>query len=205
MRGQGVWLLIVMMALGSMTVSSCSTESRYGLLSTIFEDVPKPGAEASPKPMVRHARRPPYTPPAPPVMVKLAPPPPKPDWLDLLKKLPKEEAGGVDWDAAVDKGLISPKYGTEPDATEQAPFDLTLELVPEGQPTFTATFPHKQHTEWLTCNNCHTAIFQMQKGADPITMEKIYAGEYCGRCHGKVSYAVPTGCPRCHKALQGPK
>jgi len=40
---------------------------------------------------------------------------------------------------------------------------------------------------------------------DKITMAKIFAGEFCGRCHGKVAFNVPTGCPRCHPALGGVK
>jgi c(7)-type cytochrome triheme protein len=158
-----------------------------------------------PKPVVHQPRRPPYSPPAPPPVVGWVAPPPKPDWHQLLVKLPKEQAGGVDWDSALEEKLIAPKAGIEPDAPDQPVFDLTLELVPEGQEVFKATFPHKEHTEWLTCANCHTGIFKMQRGGDPITMAKIYAGEYCGRCHGKVSFAVPTGCPRCHLALAGPK
>jgi c(7)-type cytochrome triheme protein len=82
---------------------------------------------------------------------------------------------------------------------------MNVELIPEGQPVFKVTFPHKEHTQWLACANCHPGIFQMRRGADPITMAKIFAGEYCGRCHGKVSFAVATGCPRCHLALAGPK
>lgn len=204
MRRQRAWLLMIAMALGAMAVGSCSTETRYGFLSKVFEDVPKPGQEVPPKPVVHQPRRPPYKPPAPPPVVGWVAPPPKTNWGELLKELPKEEAGGVDWDSALEEKLITPKAGVEPDAPDQPAFDLTLELIPEGQEFFKVTFPHKQHTEWLACANCHTGIFKMQRGGDPITMAKIYAGEYCGRCHGKVSFAVPTGCPRCHLALAGP-
>jgi hypothetical protein len=31
-------------------------------------------------------------------------------------------------------------------------------------------YPHKQHTEWLDCSNCHPAIFVPQKGANQISM-----------------------------------
>jgi len=158
-----------------------------------------------PKLVVHHPRRDPYKSPAPQPVGGWEPPPPKPDWHQLLVNLPKEQAGGVDWDSALEEKLVEPKAGLEPEAPDQPAFDLTLELIPEGQPFFKVTFPHKQHTEWLACANCHTGIFKMQRGGDPITMAKIYAGEYCGRCHGKVSFAVPTGCPRCHLALAGPK
>lgn len=196
---------MIAMALGVSAVASCSTETRYHVLSKIFDEVPRPGEEVKPKPVVHQPRRSPYKPAAPPPIVGWVAPPPKPDWHQLLVNLPKEQAGGVDWDSALEEKLIEPKAGLEPDAPDQPVFDLTLELIPEGQEFFKVTFPHKQHTEWLACANCHTDIFKMQRGGDPITMAKIYAGEYCGRCHGKVSFAVPTGCPRCHLALAGPK
>ena len=205
MRSGPGWLLLITLVTGLLAISSCSSDTRYRFLSKIFEDVPPPGQAAPPpKPVVHHPRRPPYKPPPPPPVVGWTPPPPKPNWHELLKELPKEDAGGVDWDTALEEKLITPKPGIEPDAPNQPVFDLTLELVPEGQAFFKVTFPHKQHTEWLACTNCHTEIFKMQRGADPITMAKIYSGEYCGRCHSKVSFAVPTGCPRCHRALAGP-
>lgn len=58
-------------------------------------------------------------------------------------------------------------------------------------------FPHKAHTEWLDCSNCHDAIFKKEVGANPINMFAILNGEYCGRCHGAVSFPL-TECLRCH-------
>ena len=49
-------------------------------------------------------------------------------------------------------------------------------------------YPHKQHTEWLDCSNCHPAIFVPQKGANQISMAAILLGEKCGVCHGKVAF-----------------
>ncbi|MBI3777923.1 MAG: hypothetical protein HY274_03250 [Gammaproteobacteria bacterium] len=204
-----VWLLLVMMALALTTASGCNPETRYRVLSKIFEEVPPPGKEVQHKPVVHGPRRSPaHEPVKAPEKVDtvLASPEwvtPR-NWRELLRQLPKEEAGGVDWDDALAKKLIQPRSGLEPDAPDQPAFDLNLELIPEGQPFFKVVFPHKEHTEWLACANCHTDIFKMQRGADPITMTKIYSGEYCGRCHGKVSFTLPTGCPRCHAALAGP-
>jgi c(7)-type cytochrome triheme protein len=197
---------MIVVALGVMLASGCSTETRYRYMSKIFEDEPKPGERVKPpQPVVHAARRQPYKKPAPPPVVGWSPPPEKPNWRQILGELPKTEAGGVDWVNALEEKLIQPKPGLEPDAADQPPFDLTLELIPEGQPLFKVTYPHKQHTEWLGCANCHTGIFKMQRGGDPITMAKIFAGEYCGRCHGKVAFAPATGCPRCHLALATPK
>jgi c(7)-type cytochrome triheme protein len=58
-------------------------------------------------------------------------------------------------------------------------------------------YPHKQHTEWLDCSNCHPAIFVPQKGANSISMASILLGEKCGVCHGKVAFPV-SECRLCH-------
>ncbi len=182
-------------------LSACTPQTQ--LLSMLFEGVPPPGKEAPPEPVVRQPRRPPYKPPAPPEVKPPAvveEPPAKPDWAALFQKLPKVADGSVDWMRALDEKLVAPKAGIDPKTDDQPAIDLTVELIPQGQPAFKATFPHKAHTQWLACANCHPAIFQMKRGANPITMEKIFAGEFCGRCHGKVAFA-PVGCPRCHTAM----
>ena len=209
MRCHRVWLLMVMTMLVAMMVNGCNPETRYRVLSKIFEEVPAPGEEVQHQPVARKLRRSPASELVPvPEMVQTAPASPEwvtpRNWREVLRQLPKEAAGGVDWDDALAQKLIQPRAGLGPDAPDQPAFDLNLELIPEGQPFFKVNFPHKEHTEWLACANCHTDIFKMQRGGDPITMAKIYSGEYCGRCHGKVSFAVPTGCPRCHAALAGP-
>jgi len=58
-------------------------------------------------------------------------------------------------------------------------------------------FPHLPHTQWLTCKNCHPAIFLPQRGGNFVTMAAIIEGEYCGVCHGKVAFP-PLECNRCH-------
>lgn len=206
-------LLSVVALLGAVAAHGCSPETRHVVLSTLFEGVPKPGEEVRVKPTVRGPRRvPPPKPESQPAIVEASLPPPEPvgpaalrTWRDLLQKLPKDAAGGVDWVRALEEKAIEPRAGLEPEAQDQPVFPLDVERTPEGQPLFKVTFPHQAHTQWLACTNCHPGIFQMQRGAAPITMAKIYAGDYCGRCHGKVAFAVPTGCPRCHLALAGPR
>ncbi|MGE5303557.1 MAG: c(7)-type cytochrome triheme domain-containing protein [Alphaproteobacteria bacterium] len=124
-------------------------------------------------------------------------------WNEAAKLLPVTQ-GVPDWAKALRDGVISPRAGVDPKAADQPVLPLDVELVPAAGEMFKVTFPHKSHTEWLQCPNCHTGIFQMAKGADPITMEKINAGQYCGVCHGKVAFA-PTACGRCHPALAGGK
>jgi len=124
-------------------------------------------------------------------------------WDEAAKVLPAAD-GTVDWSKALSQGVIAPRAGIDPKTEDQAVLPLDVELVPAAGDMFKVIFPHKTHTEWLGCPNCHTAIFQMAKGADAITMEKINAGRYCGVCHGKVAFPATT-CGRCHPALGGGK
>ena len=189
----------------------CTPANRFRVLSAVFEGVPKPGQENKPELVVRHPRRPPgYKPKPKPVLARIDPHLTEKtlflrDWNGLLKQLPKDATGAVNWVKALEDKNISPRPGLDAKAPEQPVLPLNVELEPPAQPLFKVVFPHKQHTEWLACYNCHPKIFQMRKGADPITMVKILTGEYCGRCHGKVAFAVPTGCPRCHTAFSMPK
>ncbi len=124
-------------------------------------------------------------------------------WDEAAKLLPAT-GGTVDWSKALSQGMIAPRAGIDRKAQDQAVLPLDVELVPTAGEMFKVVFPHKPHTEWLGCPNCHTGIFQMAKGTDPITMEKINAGQYCGVCHGKVAFAATT-CGRCHPAMGGGK
>ena len=153
---------------------------------------------ASTKPLVRAPRRAPYEPPKPRPVVEMKEEVPRTDWLAVLDELPKDATGHTDWVKALNESLITPKASLDPKADEEPVLDLDVELVPKDSPEFRATYPHKIHTQMLACTNCHTGIFQMERGADPITMEKIFAGEYCGRCHGKVAFDPITACHRCH-------
>lgn len=61
-------------------------------------------------------------------------------------------------------------------------------------------FPHWFHRLRFKCKVCHPETFQMKKGSNPINMDKIRKGEYCGKCHnGEIAFA-PTFeyCWVCH-------
>lgn len=121
-------------------------------------------------------------------------------WDEAAKLLPVT-GGAPDWVKALAEGVIAPHPGIDPKAEDEPVLPLDVELVPADNPAFKVVFPHEAHTAWLSCTNCHPGVFQMAKGADPITMEKIFAGQYCGTCHGKVAFDVPTGCARCHPVM----
>ena len=202
-------LLLICLLLSAIGLESgCTEQSRHDVLAEIFDGVPPVGQQSPPpRPYVRHPRRPPpYTPP-PPILIKV-----KPykaafqiDWKTLLRKLPKDAVGGIDWVKAIETGVIKPKNSIDPKHPQPNPvLPLDVHLHPAGLPLFEVTYPHKAHTEWLACTNCHTRIFQMKAGADKMTMKEIFNGKFCGECHGKVSFDPTTACPRCHRKLAGP-
>ncbi|MGB5706882.1 MAG: c-type cytochrome, partial [Arenicellales bacterium] len=77
-----------------------------------------------------------------------------------FENLPKTQSGGnyVDWVAALDGGHIAPWFSLN-DANAQ-PVIMDLNIVREVKGSMpNVVYPHKQHTEWLDCSNCHPAIF----------------------------------------------
>ena len=78
------------------------------------------------------------------------------------------------------------------------------------EPVKSVIFSHKTHVEdkGLTCDNCHTKIFQLKahsaEAKGDFVMESLYQGRYCGACHnGKTAFASTTQCARCHIGVTG--
>ncbi len=116
---------------------------------------------------------------------------------EAFEALPDSNSGNyVQWNEAMDQGLIEPRNSLTPVSTP--PIVLDLNIVREVKGSMPdVVYPHKQHTQWLDCSNCHPAIFIPQKGANQISMASILLGEKCGVCHGKVAFPV-SECRRCH-------
>jgi len=118
---------------------------------------------------------------------------------DAYKGLPVSEFGNyVDWVKAIDEGKLKPRWDrVDPD---EEPLLMDLDIVrPVKASVPDVVFPHRQHTEWLYCSNCHPDIFIPQKGANQINMSAILLGQKCGVCHGKVAFPVTTlTCNKCH-------
>lgn len=111
--------------------------------------------------------------------------------------LPKSMAGNhVDWVKALDGKLIAPRWDKADPAAAAIVMDLNIVREVKGSMP-DVVYPHKQHTEWLDCSNCHPKIFVPQKGANQISMASILLGQKCGVCHGKVAFPV-SECRLCH-------
>ncbi|HEY6898974.1 MAG TPA: c(7)-type cytochrome triheme domain-containing protein [Rhodocyclaceae bacterium] len=111
--------------------------------------------------------------------------------------LPKSNAGNrVNWVEALNTDKIHPRYDRNDPKAEPIVMDLNIVREVKGSMP-DVVYPHKQHTQWLDCSNCHPAIFIPQKGANSISMAAILLGEKCGVCHGKVAFPV-SECRFCH-------
>ena len=116
---------------------------------------------------------------------------------EAFSPLPKANTGNrVDWVAALDRGDIAPWFDLEDESRKPVVLDLNIVREVKGSMP-DVVYPHKQHTEWLDCSNCHPSIFFQKKGANNISMASILLGEKCGVCHGKVAFPV-SDCRRCH-------
>ncbi len=192
-------------------LAGCEPRTRYRILSTYVDGMPPYEEWLHPKPEQRRQRRPVevrYQQPAalrpvgeqpklPGVFVGERPAIERlRTWEEVAEALPKNAAGGPDWVAALERGVIAPVESLKPGEKVLETLELDVALQKGPMPV---TFHHATHTRWLACENCHAEIFEMAAGTAEITMEDIYSGKYCGVCHGKVAFEVETGCPICHQ------
>ncbi|MBL8343224.1 MAG: hypothetical protein JNL30_17290 [Rubrivivax sp.] len=115
---------------------------------------------------------------------------------EALAPLPRDTAGNqVNWVQALDSGAIAPRSTLLDSAPVRTRDDSFLISRFGSMPA--VRFPHRQHTLWLDCANCHEALFKSQRGANRYSMSAILEGEQCGVCHGAVAFPL-TECNRCH-------
>lgn len=112
---------------------------------------------------------------------------------------PDTAGNQVRWVQAIEKGEIKPRPSLFSSMQPQLlDLDVLLDLK-GGMPI--VRFPHRAHTLWLACENCHDHLFAKQAGGTKLSMFAILQGEQCGVCHGAVSFPL-TECFRCHSVLR---
>ncbi|MEW5754770.1 MAG: c(7)-type cytochrome triheme domain-containing protein [Pseudomonadota bacterium] len=116
--------------------------------------------------------------------------------VEAVAEFPKDRRNAVDWVATLQKGLINPRSVLHGYDRKDKPLDLDVVMKNTSTMPY-VKFPHKQHTEWLGCENCHPQPFETQAGKTPVTMTKILRGEYCGVCHDRVAFSLFL-CEKCH-------
>ncbi len=114
---------------------------------------------------------------------------------DALRDFPRDSNGRVDWVQALEQGLIAPRAERDGPGGMRV-LDLDI-IMKDTRDMPWVRFPHRQHTEWLACSNCHPRPFVEKSAANPIDMDAIFRGRYCGQCHDRVAFSVFL-CERCH-------
>ena len=112
-----------------------------------------------------------------------------------MSDFPRDRRNEVNWVQALDGGFIDPRADLQ-GKTQMVTMDMDI-LMKNTQFMPWVKFPHIAHTKWLACENCHPKIFIPQEGANPISMNKVLRGEFCGVCHDKVAFSLFV-CERCH-------
>lgn len=120
---------------------------------------------------------------------------------DALMNFPLDVVGNqVRWVKALELGNITPRANIFPGTTVNV-LDLDV-IMPRTAEMPMVKFPHRQHTEWLDCSNCHEKLFISKAGANKgVNMFEVLQGEYCGLCHGAVAFPL-TECNRCHSVVR---
>ncbi|GMR04208.1 MAG: hypothetical protein BMS9Abin23_0099 [Thermodesulfobacteriota bacterium] len=119
---------------------------------------------------------------------------------DSLKDLPRDIFGnGVNWVKAEEEGKITPRSSIEGKGKLKVlDKDVIIPVTKFTPHPPDVLFPHKPHTTQIDCASCHPKPFENKKGGNPdMNMMKIISGQYCGVCHGRVSFPLED-CFRCH-------
>jgi c(7)-type cytochrome triheme protein len=182
-------ILLVTLA-GTLPLGACSTEDT--LLASILMPLP-PSTEVKHQPRrLPYVKEKPVQGPRYEDMVEKE----KIDWRAIYASLPRDDEDIVNWMQALTDKLIKPRPGIDPNAEEGDTEDAEVEFVNEKKKK-TVTFRHITHTQWLTCKNCHPAIFKKKGDNLQFTHDDMDDRKYCGVCHEKVVF-IPEGCKACH-------
>ncbi len=119
---------------------------------------------------------------------------------EALRGLPRDADGRVDWVQALRDGRITPRADVR---GERAPTVLDTDVLLKNTKAMPwVRFPHRAHTEWLDCSNCHPDPFPAGQVPFTTRMESIFRGQACGKCHDRVAFVTHRNCYRCHSVPQ---
>ena len=122
------------------------------------------------------------------------------DFATFTAGFPKGRFGNnIDWEAVEVAGKAT-LVDTLPEISVRRrpldiPVDYQIQAKIAGLPEI--VFSHRKHAVWNGCELCHPDIFAVKTGTTKYTMQDIFAGKYCGSCHGSVAFPA-IDCQRCH-------
>lgn len=119
---------------------------------------------------------------------------------EATRDLPYDTIGFPDWMRALRDGLITPRSDLSGKGSMEI---LDLDIIMKNTKEMPhVRFPHRSHTLWLACSNCHPTPFKPIAGSSVIQMADIFRGQYCGMCHDRVAFVTFFSCNRCHSVPQ---
>ena len=122
--------------------------------------------------------------------------------LEAFGPLQKSNTGNrIDWTASQQSKRIQVRWDVNKPDAKAEPLDLNIVREVKGS-TPDVVFSHARHGELLDCANCHPAIFEAKKGANPMSMASLALGQSCGVCHGRVAFPNAE-CRQCHSRPKG--
>lgn len=120
---------------------------------------------------------------------------------EVTRGMPYDANGFPDWMRALKEGSINPRMSLRGQEKMQV---LDLDVIMRNTKEMpNVRFPHRSHTLWLDCSNCHPEPFKPQAGSNQIRMADIFRGNFCGKCHDRVAFITFFSCMRCHSVPQG--
>jgi len=119
---------------------------------------------------------------------------------EALRGLPRDADGRVDWVRALRDGHITPRADVRGEH-DRTVLDKDV-LLKNTRAMPWVRFPHRAHTEWLDCSNCHPDPFPAGQAPFTTRMESIFRGQACGKCHDRVAFVTHRNCYRCHSVPQ---
>lgn len=120
---------------------------------------------------------------------------------DAMRNIKRDGLGFPDWMEALRSGAIVPRASLiEGSSMKVLDLDIVMRNTKEMP---NVLFPHRSHTLWLDCSNCHPEPFLPLAGKNPVTMGEIFRGKYCGMCHDRVAFITFFACNRCHSVPKG--
>ncbi|MFQ5899958.1 MAG: c(7)-type cytochrome triheme domain-containing protein [Thermodesulfobacteriota bacterium] len=120
------------------------------------------------------------------------------------KDFPRDRFGFINWVGMMNSGVIKPIHSLDPDEKDETrETEILFQVLSDFVDNI--LWPHKLHTYWVKCEQCHEGkgekqmLFKPVLGANKIRMRTmVKEKKFCIHCHGKVSFPI-ADCIRCHK------
>ena len=109
---------------------------------------------------------------------------------EALSALPRDSAGNqVRWVQALDQGVIQPRANLSA-STPVRVRDQDIIISKYGSMP-AVLFPHRQHTLWLDCANCHDGLFKQQAGVFMVHLPYLQPFEDVNKRVSRLAANIP--------------